>query len=737
MPRSGSCSSAHNGMRSVSRPAVYIGFTYFGALLLALFLGETVTPYLAVTLLLAFVICMALRLHRRRPAGMLMLLTAGAAMTVFSICMLLFVRPTERYIDGEYRIQAVIESEPERYNGNYRYTARVHTIEDTGQSVDFAVRLSHGEALEAEIGDTVTCTVRFVSFWEETGLSSRAAQLADQKVFAAYITDYAQISVTPAVQRPFAYYCAAIRAQVRDSLLRALPRDEASVLSAMLLGLRGDLSDTLNTQYRAAGASHILVISGMHMAIISQFALGALCLLGIRRRYAAGISIAFILAFMAVSGMSATVVRSGIMQIILLFGILIGRTADTLNSLAIAMLVLSVLNPFCVGDVSLLLSFSATLGILLLSPRMLRCLTSRVRNTRRRMWLTHLLSPVVASLSAILGSLPVQLYVFGSINFSSILTSALVLYASAWLIRFGVLAAILLNVPLLGPAAAPFVFLSGLLSKYQNTVVRMVAEALPQSFYIAGPYAAPAVLVCVVFLLCGFRLCKGKQTAVVYGLAAGVLAAGMLANAYLNAGCAQLLVLRTPLASCVALVENGSAAVFQCSGTDTAVAEALRSCGAQRIELLHVQSDEDAVRCAQSLATELPVSAVLYPDCVYWLSEENTLCQTYSYATEGMLNNGASYQITADGNLLYLSVRGCSIAVEQESSGFPSTSTDILITDSAESLLRGSLTILDTEDTVSSGILEQLPAGRYLLTGEHERICLRFDEGGHYTLYGG
>ena len=63
-------------MRAVSRPAVYIGFSYFGALLLATFLGESVTPYIAAALLLSVTLCFVFRMHRRHPARMLVLCSA-------------------------------------------------------------------------------------------------------------------------------------------------------------------------------------------------------------------------------------------------------------------------------------------------------------------------------------------------------------------------------------------------------------------------------------------------------------------------------------------------------------------------------------------------------------------------------------------------------------------------------------------------------------------------------------
>lgn len=484
-----------------------------------------------------------------------------------------------------------------------------------------------------------------------------------------------------------------------------------------------------------AGASHILVISGMHMSIVTQFALGGLCLLGVRRRYAAGISIAFILAFMVVSGMSATVVRSGIMQIILLCGVLIGRTADALNSLAVAILFLALTNPFCAGDVSLLLSFSATLGIIALSPRMMDVLTGRIQSVQRRQFLTRILSPAAASVCAILGSLPVQLYVFGSINLAAVLTSVLALYASAWLIRFGVLAAILLSFPVLAPAAAPFVFLSGLLAKYQNAVVRLIAGALPDTLCIAGLYAAPAVLICVVFLLCGFRILRGRHIAAAYALAAGVLLVGMGANAALNSHGARLLVFTTPTAACTAYIENSAAYIFSCTGSSTAVGSALRDYGAERIALLHVQSDEKSIRCAQALAEEFRVSTVLYPDSVYFPVESDTQGIAYAYGTDGQISDTAAYSVSGRGDCIELSAGGLQILLEGGDGRFFGETADICVTDKAGGVPNGALTILQTEDTrQTAGVL---PTGRYILAGEHEHICLRFAGDGSYTIYGG
>ena len=146
-----------------------------------------------------------------------------------------------------------------------------------------------------------------------------------------------------------------------------------------------------------------------------------------------------------------------------------------------------------------------------------------------------------------------------------------------------------------------------------------------------------------------------------------------------------------------------------------------------------MQPDESAVRCAEALAEEFPVSSVLYPDTVYFPTDAQRF--PYAYGADGMLADGSAYSVTGDVDLVRFSAAGRTIALESGDGGFSTEAADILITDDAESMLRGALTVLQTEDARLNA--ETLPAGCYLLSGEHERICLRFGADGSYTIYGG
>lgn len=703
---------------------ITVSFTYLSCLLVASFLGITFAPFLAILFFLTFLLCFALGVHGKSKRFMAALLAACLAFLIYTCEIRLVVEPAERYAGNRYRVQMELMSEADKSYGNFYYKARVRYIEDTGENVNIIVRLSHGEALHAEVGDTVTATVRFLAFQDDFGLSSKTSRLANKQVIGAYISDYADIAIESEENRPLEYYCASIRTAVKDALLGSLPRDEAAVICAMLVGLRGDIPDDLTDAYRAAGASHLLVISGMHMAIITEFMLRILQAFRVHRRRASLIAIVFILLFMALSGMSASVIRSGAMQIVLLFGYVLGRDTDRLNSLAAALLVMAVFNPFCVGDISLLLSFSATLGIIQLSPRLLDFLSKGIKHKTWRQRIRRFLVPVTVSAGAVIGALPVQLYVFGEINFSSLITSLLVLYVSAWLLRFAILAVVLLLIPGAAPAAMPFVFASGLLAKLQNAIVRFVASHLHSSLALHGKYVQIVVIIAVFFLFASFLIMGRKLYAACIAAAAVFVLIGSTVNGFLwNTG-TRLLVIDDTYAQCTALLHGSDASVLYCSGDGDNILRALENNGVNRIEFLHVSSAEREVRCAEELSAAFPVETALISDAVYFPLSGAEI-YSYTYGLGGTTKNSASFSVSDSGDLLLFSAYGQSIAFENGSGAIQKSQADVLVTSKTDTVIAAPYTILLTENDADTVSFEK--SGTYLLTGETPNILFRLE----------
>lgn len=127
--------------------------------------------------------------------------------------------------------------------------------------------------------------------------------------------------------------------------------DTAAFVTAELTGDRSGMAEEDAAVMTQAGVAHLLAVSGLHCAFLVSL-LGLL--LPVRRRaLGAGLSMAVLLFYMVMVGLTPSVVRACIMQIFLLAAPLLRRESDGLTSLSAALLVILLANPFAAAGVSL------------------------------------------------------------------------------------------------------------------------------------------------------------------------------------------------------------------------------------------------------------------------------------------------------------------------------------------------------------------------------------------------
>ncbi len=169
-----------------------------------------------------------------------------------------------------------------------------------------------------------------------------------------------------------------VRRFVHNELYDCLPLSQAALCESILLGVKDNLPDTLTKAFRGAGVYHLLVVSGLHLSIVSGALLWLLRRLRLNNRLCAVLAMPGVFAFMLLCGFSPAVLRAGIMTILILFSMLLNRRADGLNSLGAAATLMLLLDPFAACDIGMQLSFAATAGLLLLYPVWEREVTARL-----------------------------------------------------------------------------------------------------------------------------------------------------------------------------------------------------------------------------------------------------------------------------------------------------------------------------------------------------------------------
>lgn len=260
----------------------------------------------------------------------------------------------------------------------------------------------------------------------------------------------------------------------RDRLLRrytdmGFSGQAYAVLAAMTLGDKSSLSDRLKEDYSVSGASHILALSGLHLGIIYAI----LSLIFLRRRWQIASQVLILLAiwtYVFIVGMSASVVRSAVMITVYSFVSLLNRNKMSLNTLAVAAVVILIVNPLYLYDVGFQMSFAAVFFIILFYRPVLNLMPGCVMGIPviRQIW-----QMMSVSLAAQIGVAPLIAFYFGRFSCYFLLTNIIVVPAATIILYGAVLMAALSFVPYLQT------LLSALLLKVVvllNSGVSFVAE---------------------------------------------------------------------------------------------------------------------------------------------------------------------------------------------------------------------------------------------------------------------
>ncbi|MBQ3573669.1 MAG: ComEC/Rec2 family competence protein, partial [Clostridia bacterium] len=230
--------------------------------------------------------------------------------------------------------------------------------------------------------------------------------------------------------------------------------DEKQLLKGILVGETNDFSDELYSKYSASGLIHVASVSGMHTSYLFLAISIILGMLKSPKRLTCLVSIPIIILFASASLFTPSVCRAAIMMGVFLLSGIFRRRNDGITSLSIAGLILLIDNPYCLESCSALLSFSATLGILIYQPLIQNLFRrtilkvppknpnkSRIGNFLSRApykMSSYAITSISLSLSATIGLAYFMAYFFGRLQWGSIFANIIVfpLIAAAFIIGY-------------------------------------------------------------------------------------------------------------------------------------------------------------------------------------------------------------------------------------------------------------------------------------------------------------
>ena len=236
--------------------------------------------------------------------------------------------------------------------------------------------------------------------------------------------------------------------------------DEADFAGAIFLGNRERVSQKVKLAFRRSGTSHLLALSGLHISVLAAGLEFALKAARVKKKIRIAVSIPVTVMFALITGLSASVLRSAIMLVIYFVAQLIGEEKDSLTSLFAALALIITFRRYAVWDAGLWMSFSATLGLILFSDKLLPRFAPMTRKTYSRAkkffraGVKYVLGLLSATVIATLFTLPVTYLLFGGISIISPISNLILVPLSQVLLYLLALLCVLFNVPFIGAGLA-------------------------------------------------------------------------------------------------------------------------------------------------------------------------------------------------------------------------------------------------------------------------------------------
>lgn len=592
-----------------------VGFSFAAGLFLTLLPWDGWQLYAAGALALASLLWALLGRgtpHLRRV--LLVLLPLMVSLLYFSAYRALVRQPVQALCGGEHDFSAAVCDWPEATERGAKVTIRLHGL--LGAK---AVYYGDDDLLSLRPGDALSGT----AWWNDVAAigDGDLRQFSSRGVYAL-LYDRDTLTVQPAPDMPLGYAPQYAAKALRDKLAQLW--DDPSVLGFLTAELTGDKSLLPESDYVAmqeTGLAHIFAVSGLHCAFLVT--LLSLLIPPTHRRTLCAVASAVLVFYMLLTGLSPSVARACVMQLFLLSAPLFRRGSDPLTSLAAALTVILLVNPYAVGSVSLQLSFAATLGMVLLSGRLYKSFTGwyRGRNRAVRVALFFPAANLAATLGALVFTAPLTAYYFNLLSLAAPLAGLLAVPAAGYAFMSAFVSA------LLGLVWTPLGHLAGyvplLLVKYILWVAHLLLAVPYHAVYFTNVYLRVWLLYAyAAFLGCAVTP-DGKRK---YALASALTVLTLAACLWLNSrwqqyGAFRAAVLDVGQGESVALCSGSEAALVDCGSSNSYVdagsvaADALQSAGIRRLSSVIVTHyHADHTNGLTEVLTRLPVDTLYLPD---------------------------------------------------------------------------------------------------------------------------
>ena len=326
---------------------------------------------------------------------------------------------------------------------NNAYCLHIKCKSKNRNSSKYIVYLKNQSAFDFKIGQTVKLKGRYQNF----SRPENEGQFDSRKYYRirGYEASIKGATVTHSGKR-YAYikeWLFSVKENTKRVYFAYMDESEAGTLSAMVLGDKTGLDADVKDLYQAAGISHVLSLSGLHIAAVGMCLFTILRYSGLGLFGASMISSAVMTMYGIMTGFSTSTIRALIMFILAVIAKAIGRTYDLMSGMCLASILIIVENPYYIFDSGFLLSVLSVSGISLIYPILLD-ITDFFKKEKCAIY-EKTRKSICISLSTNLATLPVVFNTFFKISRYSIFINIIVVPLMSIILGIGIIVLIIAN----------------------------------------------------------------------------------------------------------------------------------------------------------------------------------------------------------------------------------------------------------------------------------------------------
>lgn len=402
----------------MKRAFATIGFTFAVTLIILNFLNEkwALAAFTAASVL--FVVFISVSKTRKAAVLPVSMLSAALACIVFvTYCNNVYLPQTvlaDKTVDAQIYI---VDTEQKTQNG-YSYTVKSRNIEMQNVPQNIKLTVYSDAQITAESYELINVNMTLFSAGENA-FDSRGS--FDDGIFLrGYINTYSETDESVGGIQSVNRYFIELRQYLRNTFYDLVGGDFGALSLAVLSGDTSNLSDEAYNNFKACGATHLMAVSGFNLAVLTGMLYKILRRLLVPKVPLVTLCTLSVLFYVMLAGFSASMVRAAIMMIVFLLSKLFSEKADNLNSLGFAAFIVC-LNPFAVTDAGALLTFTAVLGLIVISPYM----SAKIK-TKNRL-LKSVLGIITASVCVFITTFPVMYYMFGQVSIVGLILNVILI----------------------------------------------------------------------------------------------------------------------------------------------------------------------------------------------------------------------------------------------------------------------------------------------------------------------